>query len=152
MDNSNITKERFSQMVDKSSPNSNIFTNCCKAFAIGGLICVFAQAIIQWLLRMGVEKDIASTLSSVSLIFLASLLTGIGVFDNLAKFGGAGAIVPITGFANAVAAPAVEFKKEGFIFGVGAKMFVIAGPVIVYGLATSWVIGIIYWLFNRIGG
>jgi len=152
MDNSNITKERFSQMVDKSSPNSNIFTNCCKAFAIGGLICVFAQAIIQWLLRMGVEKDIASTLSSVSLIFLASLLTGIGVFDNLAKFGGAGAIVPITGFANAVAAPAVEFKKEGFIFRVGAKMFVIAGPVIVYGLATSWVIGIIYWLFNRIGG
>jgi stage V sporulation protein AC len=149
MDNSNITKERFSQMVDKTSPNSNMFANCLKAFVTGGLICTFAQWLTALYLGLGMEKDTATTLSAVSLIFLAALFTGIGVYDRLAKFGGGGAIVPITGFANAVAAPAVEFKKEGFIFGVGAKMFVIAGPVIVYGLAASSLIGLIYWFFRR---
>lgn len=150
MDNSNINKERFSKMVDKSSPNSTLFTNCVKAFIVGGLICTFAQWLTMLYMRWGADKDMAGTLSAVSLIFLAALFTGIGTYDKLAKFGGGGAIVPITGFANAVAAPAVEFKKEGFIFGVGAKMFVIAGPVIVYGLATSSLIGLIYWFLGRL--
>jgi stage V sporulation protein AC len=151
MDNSNISKKRFSEMVDKHSPNSKILTNCIKAFIVGGIICTIGQALSMWFMSMGIERDMAGTLSAVSLIFLAILLTGIGVFDNLAKFGGAGAVVPITGFANAVAAPAIEFKKEGYIFGVGAKMFIIAGPVIVYGLAASSLMGFFYWIINRWG-
>ena len=149
MENSNITKERFSKMVDKTSPNSKVYGNCLKAFIVGGLICLFSQWLTGQYISMGASKELAGTLTLVTLIFIAALLTGIGIFDNLAKFGGAGAIVPITGFANAVAAPAIEFKKEGFIFGVGAKMFVIAGPVIVYGIASSALVGLIYWFFNR---
>jgi len=149
MDNSNISKERFSRMVEKTSPNSKLFTNCLKAFVVGGLICAFAHWMSSWFIYWGAGKDMAGVYSLIALIVLASLMTGFGIFDNLAKFGGAGAIVPITGFANAVAAPAVEFKKEGFIFGVGAKMFVIAGPVIVYGLASSAVVGAVYWFINR---
>jgi stage V sporulation protein AC len=132
-------------MVDKASPNSHIFTNCLKAFVTGGLICVFGQLLSGWYLSLTSDKDLAGTLTSVSIIFIAALITGLGKFDNLAKFAGAGAVVPISGFANSVAAPAVEFKKEGFIFGVGAKMFVIAGPVLVYGLAASALTGIIYY-------
>ena len=149
MEHSNITKERFSKMVDKTSPDSKLFSNCLKAFLVGGLICLLAQFLTARYMAMGADKDLAGTLSLLSLVFLAALSTGMGMFDNLAKFGGAGAIVPITGFANAVAAPAIEFKKEGFIFGVGAKMFVIAGPVIVYGLAASSLAGFAYWFFNR---
>jgi stage V sporulation protein AC len=136
-------------MVDKMSPDSNIVINCIRAFIVGGLICVFAQWLTVIYTRLGADKEMAGTLSAVSLILLAALFTGIGIYDRLAKFAGGGAIVPITGFANAVAAPAVEFKKEGFIFGVGAKMFVIAGPVIVYGLASSALVGLIYYFFGR---
>ncbi|MDR1703418.1 MAG: stage V sporulation protein AC [Clostridiales bacterium] len=145
MNNSNLSKDRFLKMVDKASPNSHIFTNCLKAFVVGGLICVFGQLLSVWYLSLTGDKDMAGTLTSVSIILIAALITGIGKFDNLAKFAGAGAVVPISGFANSVAAPAVEFKKEGFIFGVGAKMFVIAGPVLVYGLAASVLTGIIYY-------
>lgn len=149
MDNSNLTKQRFSKMVDKTSPNSRLFSNCLKAFFTGGLICAFGQALSAWYMAMGADKETAGTLVSISLIFLTVLMTGTGVFDKLADFGGAGAVVPISGFANSVAAPAIEFKKEGFIFGVGAKMFIIAGPVIVYGLAASAISGFIYWIFNH---
>ena len=149
MDNSNMSKERFSKMVEEASPNSKLFSNCIRAFIVGGLLCTGSQGITSWLMHMGIGKDLAGTLTAVTLVFLASLLTGLGVYDNLAKFSGAGTIVPITGFANAVAAPAIEHKKEGFIFGVGAKMFVIAGPVIVYGLAASYIVGLVYWIFNR---
>lgn len=149
MDNSNMSRDRFSRLVEKASPDTNLWLNCARAFVVGGLICAAAQAVIGWLTAGGMARDTAGTLTSVGLILLTVLLTGIGVFDNIAKFAGAGTIVPITGFANAVAAPAVEFKKEGFIFGVGAKMFVIAGPVIVYGLAASHLVGLIYWLVSR---
>lgn len=135
-------------MADKSSPNSKLFTNCLKAFIIGGGICLLGQLFTNWFVSMGVEKETAGTLNSVLLILITAFLTGIGVFDEICKFGGAGAVVPISGFANSVAAPAIEYKKEGFIFGVGAKMFVIAGPVIVYGIATSVLVGVIYYIFK----
>jgi stage V sporulation protein AC len=133
-------------MVEKSSPNTNLILNCLNAFWTGGLICVIGQFITNSFLNLGCDIDIARTITSVILIFIGILLTGLGVYDEIGKIAGAGSVVPITGFANSVAAPALEFKKEGFIFGVGAKMFIIAGPVIVYSTLTSVIVGIFYYL------
>ena len=140
-----ISKKEYEKMVKKASPNSHIITNCAKAFVVGGLICTFGQVLYAIFGALGANRDMSGTLVAISLIFLAVMLTGAGKFDNLVKFAGAGAGVPITGFANAVAAPAIEFKKEGYIMGVGAKMFLIAGPVIVYGTLASMVVGFIYY-------
>ena len=132
-------------MVERASPNSKLMANCAKAYVVGGAICVFGQALYGIFMAAGAGRDVAGSLVAISLIFLAVLLTGLGKFDDIVKFAGAGASVPITGFANAMAAPAIEFKKEGYIMGVGAKMFLIAGPVIVYGTLASMVVGLIYY-------
>jgi stage V sporulation protein AC len=123
-----------------------MWRDCLMAFFVGGLICTLGQLAINGYTALGLEKQAASTAASMSLVALSALLTGLSLYDNIAKHAGAGTLVPITGFANSVAAPAVEFKTEGFILGVGAKMFTIAGPVIVYGTVASVVYGIIYWI------
>jgi len=138
-------KQLYGAMVKAASPSSTTATNCIKAFLVGGAICAFAQIIQDILLRTGLIRDDASTITAAILITLATLLTVLGLYNKLGKFAGAGSIVPITGFANAIAAPAIEHKSEGLVLGVGAKMFVIAGPVIVYGLATSVVVGLVYY-------
>lgn len=139
-------KGKYQKMVDQSSPSTNLGLNCLNAFWSGGLICVIGQFITNTFLNSGYDIEISRTLTSVILIFIGILLTGFGIYDEIGKIAGAGSVVPITGFANSVAAPALEFKREGFIFGVGAKMFIIAGPVIVYSTLTSVIIGIFYYL------
>jgi len=141
-----MTEREYGKLVGKMSPKSPIKKNCINAFLVGGLICTLGQLAINAFLAMGLDKKDASTLASISLVALSALLTGLSLYDNIAKFAGAGTLVPITGFANSIAAPAVEFKTEGFILGVGAKMFTIAGPVIVYGVSASVVYGFIYWI------
>ncbi len=141
-----LTPNDYSQMTKRASPNTKSWRNIPLAFLIGGLICTLGQGLTQLFLSRGLPKDEASAWTSVCLVFLSVLLTGLKVYDNIAKFGGAGTLVPITGFANAVASPAIEFKSEGLILGLGAKMFVIAGPVIVYGTAAAVVYGIILFL------
>jgi len=147
--NTQISKTEYDEMVKKASPNSKILANCTKAFFVGGGICAFGQGLYALFAALGASAENVPAYVAISLIFLAVLLTGLGIFDNIVKFAGAGASVPITGFANAMAAPAIEFKKEGWIFGVGAKMFIIAGPVIVYGNLMAIIVGIIYFLTNR---
>jgi len=141
----NITKQEYQDMVKKASPNSNVVSNCIKSFIVGGGICLVSQIIIQFFLYFGMSTENSMMYNAIILIGAAVLLTGFGIFDNITKFAGAGASVPITGFANAMAAPAIEFKKEGLIFGMAAKMFLIAGPVIVYGTLTSMIVGVIYY-------
>ena len=137
----------YSWLTERLSPPSPLGSGLLQAFWVGGLICVLGQGIADIGLHLlDLNARDASTLASITLIFLTALLTGIGVFDKIGKYAGAGSFVPITGFANAIAAPAVEFKTEGFILGVGAKMFTIAGPVIVYGVSASVVYGLIYWI------
>lgn len=143
-----MTEKEYAQLVQKAAPKSPIGKDCLNAFWIGGLICVLGQILINSYSAAGLDKDAAATATSITLVTLSALLTGLSLYDNLAKYGGAGTLVPITGFANAIAAPAVEFKTEGFILGVGAKLFTIAGPVIVYGLSASVVYGFLYWLWT----
>ena len=143
-----MTNEEYGKYVDSLAPKSKCLRNCLNAFWVGGLICVLGQILTNTYGSIGLGKDAASTATSITLVALSALLTGLSLYDNLAKYGGAGTLVPITGFANAIAAPAVEFKTEGFILGVGAKLFTIAGPVIVYGLSASVVYGLIYWLWT----
>lgn len=142
-----MTDKEYQQLVEEMSPKSPIGKDCLMAFVIGGLICALGQLFLNCYSAWGLEKDAAGTAASMTLVALSALMTGLSLYDNLAKYGGAGTLVPITGFANAISAPAVEFKTEGFILGVGAKMFTIAGPVIVYGLAASVVYGLIYWIW-----
>ncbi len=148
MDKSEQGKKRYQQMVKEASPNSHLIADCIKAFVVGGFICSIGQFLTSFFTNTGFSKDDAGMYTTIVLIFLGILLTGIGVYDKIGKFAGAGSIVPITGFANSVAAPAIEFKKEGFILGVGAKMFIVAGPVIVYGVITSIAVGIIYYVMK----
>ena len=141
-----MTEREYKKIVDELSPKSPMWKDCVIAFAVGGAICTLGQFFLNLYGNLGVEKDDAGTLTSMTLVALSALLTGLSLYDNLAKFAGAGTLVPITGFANSIAAPAVEFKTEGFVLGVGAKMFTIAGPVIVYGVSASVVYGLIYWI------
>ena len=141
-----MTEKEYGKLVQSMAPKSPILKDCINAFWIGGLICAIGQLILNGYTALGLDKTDAGTATSMSLIFLSALLTGLSLYDNIAKYAGAGTLVPITGFANSIAAPAVEFKTEGFILGVGAKMFTIAGPVIVYGVSASVVYGLIYWL------
>lgn len=141
-----MTERQYQKMVDKMSPKSPILKNCLKAFLIGGLICAIGQGILELYKYWGLDKEQSATATSMTLVALSAFLTGLSLYDNIAKHGGAGTLVPITGFANAVSSAAVEFKTEGFILGVGAKMFTIAGPVIVYGVSASVVYGLIYWI------
>lgn len=138
--------QQYQQMIDRAAGKSPVLKNCIWAFCVGGLLCALGEAAFQ-LISMGVtEEKTARMLASGTLILLAAALTVAQVFDNIAKHAGAGTLVPITGFANSVVSPAIEFKTEGFVLGTGAKMFVIAGPVIVYGTVASVVYGIIYWI------
>ena len=141
-----MDKNKYSKLVKEKSPNSNTFMECIRAFLIGGGICAFGEVLFEIYKRLGLDEKHDRALVSLSLIFIASVLTMIGVFDKIAKVAGAGTLVPITGFSNAVTSAAIEFKSEGFILGVGAKMFTIAGPVIVYGTVARVVYGIIYWV------
>lgn len=149
MEENDVTKQEYSKMVDMVSPNSNLFTNCVKAFAVGGLICTAAEAMNKFFSNYDFTKDEVSLLVNIVLIGITALLTGLGLFSKLGKFSGAGTFVPITGFANSMVSPAIEFKKEGWIFGLAAKMFTVAGPVIVYGLISSMVVGFIYFFIER---
>ena len=141
-----MTEKEYEKLTQSLAPKSPIWKDCLNAFLIGGLICTLGQLILNGYLALEMEKQAASCLTSMTLVALAALLTGLSVYDDIARCAGAGTLVPITGFSNAVSAPAIEFKTEGFILGVGAKMFTIAGPVIVYGVSASVVYGLIYWI------
>ena len=141
-----MTEREYDALVKSLVPKSPLWKDCAKAFLIGGLICTIGQLILNIYTGLGLEETDAGTATSMTLVAMSAFLTGLSVYDDIAKHGGAGTLVPITGFANAISAPAVEFKTEGFILGVGAKMFTIAGPVIVYGTVASVVYGIIYWI------
>lgn len=143
----NITPQQYNKMAEKASPPSKSYINIPMAFIVGGLICVLGQIILNFLESKGIEKNIASIWTSVILISLSAIFTGIGIYGKLAKHAGAGTLVPITGFANAVVSPALESRTEGFIIGTGTKIFSIAGPVILYGIAASFLYGIIYYIF-----
>lgn len=143
-----MTEKEYDALVKEMMPRSPMGKDCLNAFWIGGLICVIGQFFINRYSDLGLDKEMAGTAASMTLVALSALLTGLSIYDNIAKYAGAGTLVPITGFANAIAAPAVEFKTEGMILGTAAKMFTIAGPVIVYGLSASVVYGLIYWLWT----
>ena len=141
-----MDKKRYSELVKEKSPNSHTVTDCLKAFLVGGGICALGEVLFELYKSLGLEEKQGRTMVSLSLILLASTLTALGIFPKVAKFAGAGTLVPITGFANAVTSAAIEFRSEGFILGMGAKMLTIAGPVIVYGTLASVVYGVIYWI------
>lgn len=143
-----ITPKNYQDMADKASPPTKSYLTIPSAFLVGGLICVVGQGILSLFLSMGATRDIAAASTSATLVFLSALFTGLKLYDKIAKFGGAGTLVPITGFANAVVAPALEFKSEGLVLGLGVKMFSIAGPVIVYGTAAAFAYGLIVYLFR----
>jgi stage V sporulation protein AC len=143
-----FTNEEYSEYVKSVSPNSKLFINIIKAFVVGGLICVIGQVIINILKARGLDMDVVSAITSIIMVFLGAFLTALNVYDEIGRFAGAGSIVPITGFANSVVSPAMEFKTEGYIMGMGAKMFVIAGPVIVFGLCSSIIAGVIHYFIT----
>lgn len=143
-----MTEKEYGKLVQSMAPKSPILKDCINAFWIGGLICTLGQLILNGYTALGLDEVDAGTATSMSLIFLSALLTGLSLYDNIAKYAGAGTLVPITGFANSIAAPAVEFKTEGMVLGVGAKIFQIAGPVIVYGVSASVIYGLIYWIYT----
>lgn len=140
-----MNKKKYADMVKVRSDNSKCLLNCTKAFIIGGIFCVIGQGLTELYSSLGANEENAKTLCSVSLIALGILLTALHLYEKLAKHGGAGTLVPITGFANSMSSPAIEFKAEGFITGVGAKMFIIAGPVLVYGTTAAMLYGLIYY-------
>lgn len=144
-----VSQKEYGEMVKKASPNSKSCIDIPCAFVIGGLICVIGQALTDFYSYLGFDDRTSAAWCTVTLVFLSALLTGLGVYEKIAKHGGAGTLVPVTGFANAVASPAVEFRSEGYILGLGAKIFIIAGPVILYGTAASVLYGLIYYFFLR---
>lgn len=144
-------QKEYQEYVKKVTPTHNLFVNMCKAFVTGGIFCVIGQGILNFCQSTGMDKDAAGSWCSLLLVLLSVLLTGFNLYWKLAKFGGAGTLVPITGFANSVASPAIEYKKEGQVFGIGCKIFTIAGPVILYGIFTSWVLGFVYWVLKLCG-
>lgn len=147
-----INKDAYGSYVKEVTPLNNVWADMGKAFFVGGLICLVGQILTNWLMNgMGLEKEAASAWTSIILVGASVLLTGLNWYPKLVKFGGAGALVPITGFANSVVAPAIEYKTEGQIFGIGCKIFTIAGPVILYGILSSWILGLIYWAGQFIG-
>ena len=138
----------YNEYVKAVTPSHNVIYNCVKAFFTGGIICCVGQMILTVCKNYGLDKDASGSWCSLILILISVILTGFNIYPSIANWGGAGALVPITGFANGVAAPAIEFQKEGQVFGIGCKIFTIAGPVILYGIFSSWVLGIIYWFFS----
>jgi stage V sporulation protein AC len=143
---SQTEQQEYQEKFEQLKPKTPILKNVIWAFIVGGLICMLGQFFMNYFISLGFSSKEAAGPTSVVLIFLSALFTGLGVYDELGRLAGAGSIVPITGFANSIVAPAMEFKREGYVFGIGAKMFIIAGPVLVYGISTAIVIGFIYWL------
>lgn len=143
-----MTKEEYKKYVDKKSPNSKILLNVSRAFLVGGLICVVGQFFSNSYKQMGFDPDIASSLTALTLVFFGVLFSAMNIYDDLGKFAGAGSIVPITGFANSIVSPAMEYRSEGYVLGIGARMFLIAGPVLVYGITASVIVGIIHYLIR----
>ena len=143
-------QEAYKKYVKLKTPVHSLPANMLKAFITGGIICVIGQIILNYCERLGMDKDTSGGWTSVILILISVLLTGVNLYPRIAKWGGAGALVPITGFANSVAAPAIEYQKEGQVMGIGCKIFTIAGPVILYGIVVSWALGLIYWVGKMI--
>ena len=141
-------QKEYETYVKEMTPVHNVWLNMFKAFITGGTICIIGQGILNYCKNQGVSEENAGAWTSLILVLISVILTGLNVYSKIAKWGGAGALVPITGFANSVAAPAIEFKKEGQVFGIGCKIFTIAGPVILYGIFSSWVLGLIYWILK----
>lgn len=146
----NINKNTYPKYAEQRAPKSPCLKNCVCAFLVGGGICCGAQGLTTLYQFWGMPEEDAGTTTAVTLVFLAALLTGLGIFDNIAKFAGAGTLVPITGFANAVVSPAIDNKAEGWVLGVGAKIFTVAGPVLLYGTMAGAVWGVIYWICTLI--
>ena len=142
------TKKDYQEYVDQKSPNSPIWKNCLNAFWVGGLICSIGQIIFAFCKYRGLDETASSTVVSILLIALSAFLTGLNIFNKIGKIAGAGSLIPITGFANSIVAPAMEYKSEGYVMGVGAKMFTVAGPVLVYGISTAIIVGLVYLIFN----
>lgn len=144
-------QQAYNEYVKEVTPTHSLPKNMIKAFITGGAICVIGQGILQYCGSLGLDKDISGSWCSLVLVLLSVVFTGFNIYPKLATFGGAGALVPITGFANSVAAPSIEFKKEGQVFGIGCKIFTIAGPVILYGIFSSWLLGLGYWGLKMFG-
>ena len=142
------TKKGYQEYVDKKSPNSPMLKNCFNAFWVGGLICSIGQVILSICKQRGLSVETSGTIVSIILIGISAFLTGLNIFNKIGKFAGAGSLVPITGFANSIVAPAMEYKSEGYVMGVGGKMFTVAGPVLVFGISASIIVGLIYLIFN----
>ena len=142
------SKQTYQEYVNKKSPNSPIWKNCFNAFWVGGLICTIGQVILNICKARGFDQATSGTIVSIILIFISAFFTGLNLFNKIGKFAGAGSLVPITGFANSIVSPAMEYKSEGYVMGVGAKMFTVAGPVLVYGISTSIIVGLVYLIFN----
>lgn len=147
-----IDKKEYGNYVKQVTPVHSVWKNMLRAFLVGGLICTFGQFLTNYFMSsMGQEKEAAASWTTLCLIGSSVLLTGFNIYPKIVKFGGAGALVPITGFANSVVAPAIEYKAEGHVFGIGCKIFTIAGPVILYGIVSSWVLGLVYWIGKMMG-
>ena len=144
-------QKEYTAYVKEKTPVHNVYLNMLKAFIVGGIICVIGQVILNYCKNQGISDDMAGSWCSLVLVLLSVILTGLNIYPKIAKWGGAGALVPITGFANSVAAPAIEFQKEGQVFGIGCKIFTIAGPVILFGIVTSWALGLLYWIGTLVG-
>ena len=144
-------KQQYADYVKEVTPTHSLWMNMVRAFLVGGAICAIGQGILNYVQSLGLDEKSAGTWTSIVLVLMSIILTGFNLYPSIAQFGGAGALVPITGFANSVAAPAIEFQKEGQVFGIGCKIFTIAGPVILYGVFTSWVAGLLYWLGKMLG-
>ncbi len=142
------TKQTYQEYVEKKSPNSPILKNCFNAFWVGGLICTIGQIIMNICKERGFDQNLSGTIVSIILIGLSAFLTGLNLFNKIGKFAGAGSLIPITGFANSIVSPAMEYKSEGYVMGVGGKMFTVAGPVLVFGISASIIVGIVYLIFN----
>ena len=148
MENPTESQETYKKYVDKKSPNSPILKNCFNAFWVGGLICTIGQIIFNICQERQLDTTMSSTIVSILLIGISAFLTGLNIFNKIGKFAGAGSLVPITGFANSIVSPAMEYKSEGYVMGVGSKMFTVAGPVLVFGISASIIVGIVYLIFN----
>ena len=148
MNNPLSTNKDYQKYVNEKSPNSPIFKNCFNAFWVGGLICTLGQVITSYCLYRGLSLEIGSTISSIILVFITAFLTSLNIFNKIGKFAGAGTFVPITGFANSIVSPAMEYKSEGYVMGVGGKMFTVAGPVLVFGISASIIVGFLFLIFN----
>lgn len=143
-----VTPENYKALSEQFTPKPTVVKNVVRAFLVGGIICTIGQVIINLFVSFGLARTEASTAATATMIFLGALLTGLGIYDDIGKFAGAGSIVPVTGFSNSIVAPALEFKREGYVLGVGAKLFTVAGPVLVYGISTSILVGIVYFLIQ----